>query len=202
VVKVKRDDMTQSDQELIREIQSGTTSSFRVLVERHKDRAFTLALRLLRHRTDAEEALQDAFLRAFQALDDFRGEAKFGTWFYKIVYNVCLTRLGRTKPDTGHFSFQDDEDEKITLQLASDDSLPDETLEQSEFMTLISQEIERMPEHYRTIITLYYINELSYEEMSDILQLPLGTIKTHLFRGRALLRSTMIRKYYTEGKSV
>jgi RNA polymerase sigma-70 factor (ECF subfamily) len=197
-----RDDMTKSDQELIREIQSGTTSSFRVLVERHKDRAFTLALRMVRQRTDAEEALQDAFLRAFQALDDFRGEAKFSTWFYKIVYNVCLTRLGRTKPDTGHFSFQDDEAEHITLQLASDDSLPDEILEQSEFMTLISQEIERMPEQYRTIITLYYINELSYEEMSDVLQLPLGTIKTHLFRGRASLRSTMIRKYYPEGKSV
>ncbi len=194
--------MTQSDQELIREIQSGKTSSFRVLVERHKDRAFTLALRLLRQRTDAEEALQDAFLRAFQALDDFRGDAKFGTWFYKIVYNVCLTRLGRTKPDTGHFSFQNDEDEKITLHIASDDSLPDEALEQSEFMSLISQEIERMPDHYKTIITLYYINELSYEEMSDVLQLPLGTIKTHLFRGRALLRSTMIRKYYPEGKSV
>jgi RNA polymerase sigma-70 factor (ECF subfamily) len=197
-----RDDMTKSDQELIREIQSGTTSSFRVLVERHKDKAFTLALRVLRQRTEAEEALQDAFLRAFQALDDFRGDAKFGTWFYRIVYNVCLTRLGRTKQDTVHLSFQDDEDEKITLQIASDDCLPDEVLEQSEFMTLISQEIERMPEHYRTIITLYYINELSYEEMSDVLQLPLGTVKTHLFRGRALLRSTMIRKYYPEGKSV
>jgi RNA polymerase sigma-70 factor (ECF subfamily) len=194
--------MNPSDRELILEIQSGKTSSFRILVERHKDRAFTLAVRLLKQRHDAEEALQDAFLRAFQSLEDFRGDAKFGTWFYRIVYNVCLTRLGRTKPEPERYSFQEDEGEGITLQISSNDSLPDEVLEQNEFMTLISHEIEQMAEHYRVILTLYYINELSYEEMSEILHLPLGTIKTHLFRGRALLRATVIEKYYPEEKTV
>ena len=194
--------MTQSDQELIVEIQSGKIASFRVLVERHKDRAFTLAVRLLKQRTDAEEALQDAFLRAFQGLEDFRGDAKFSTWFYRILYNVCLTRLGRAKPEAQQYSFQEEEGEEFSLQIASGDSLPDEVLEQNEFMTLISREIERMPEQYRVILTLYYIEELSYEEMSDVLQLPLGTIKTHLFRGRALLRSTVIEKYYPEVKTV
>lgn len=194
--------MNPSDRELILEIQSGKTSSFRILVERHKDRAFTLAVRLLKQPHDAEEALQDAFLRAFQALEDFRGDAKFSTWFYRIVYNVCLTRLERAKPEEEKYSFQEDEDERFSLQIASADSLPDEVLEQAEFLSLISREIERMPEQYRVILTLYYIEEMSYEEMSEILQLPLGTIKTHLFRGRALLRSAVIGKYYPEEKTV
>jgi RNA polymerase sigma-70 factor (ECF subfamily) len=157
---------------------------------------------LLKHRNDAEEALQDAFLRAYNACGDFRGDAKFSTWFYRILTNVCLTRLGRAKQDEEQFSFQEHEDDRFALPIASEDSLPDEILEQSEFMTLITREVEQMPEHYRMILTLYYINELSYEEMSDVLHIPLGTIKTHLFRGRALLRSTMIEKYYPEEKRV
>ncbi len=194
--------MIQSDRELIAEIQSGKIESFRILVERHKDRAFTLAVRLLKQRADAEEALQDAFLRAFQGLEDFRGDAKFNTWLYRILYNVCMTRLGRAKPEAEQYSFQEEEREELTIQIASGDSLPDEVLEQNEFITLISHEIDQMPEHYRLILTLYYIEELSYEEMSDVLQLPLGTIKTHLFRGRALLRSIVIEKYYPEVKTV
>ncbi len=121
--------MTRSDQELIAEIQSGRTASFRDLVERHKDRAFTLAIRLLKQRTDAEEALQDAFLRAFQGLEDFRGDAKFSTWFYRILYNVCLTRLGRVKPEAQQYSFQEEKSEEFSLEIASGDSLPDEVLE-------------------------------------------------------------------------
>jgi RNA polymerase sigma-70 factor (ECF subfamily) len=202
VVIVDRTYMAQSDQELIAEIQSGKTANFRILVERHKDRAFTLAVRLLKQRNDAEEALQDAFLRAYKALEDFRGDAKFSTWFYRIVYNICLTRLARMKPEADQHSYQTDEEERYLFQVASVDALPDEILEQNEFMTVIAREIERMPEHYRVILTLYYINEMTYEEMSDILQLPLGTIKTHLFRGRAFLRSTVIRKYYAEEKTV
>ncbi len=191
--------MPQTDLELIREVQSGRVESFRTLVERHKDRAFTLAVRMLRKRSDAEEALQDAFLRAFHALDEFRGEAKFTTWFYRILTNVCLTRLERSRSDTGSFSFQDDGE---LPEPRSDDLLPDEALEQQEFVEAVTKEIGAMPERYRLVLTLYYMQELSYEEMGSVLGLPSGTVKTHLFRARALLRNAVVAKYYPEAKSI
>ncbi len=83
------------DEQLIERIQQGEIRCFADLVDRHKDRALTVAVRLLRRREDAEEAVQDAFVRAFRGLAEFRGESRFSTWFYRILYNICLTRLRR-----------------------------------------------------------------------------------------------------------
>ncbi len=113
-----------------------------------------------------------------------------------------MTRLGRNKHEVESYSIQEEGKEEYSSQIASDDFLPDEVLEQKEFQAMIGREIEKMPEHYKAILTLYYVQELSYEEMGEVLQLSPGTIKTHLFRGRSLLRSKVIQKYYTEAKSV
>src|SRR5437867_5878566 len=91
--------MSLSDNEIIRSVRTGETRQYARLVDRYKDRAFTLAVRILKNRQDAEEAAQDAFVRAYNALDKFEGTAKFGTWFYRILYNVCLTKLGKRNDD-------------------------------------------------------------------------------------------------------
>ncbi|MBP1648824.1 MAG: sigW [Bacteroidetes bacterium] len=185
-----------TDAEIIDEVRAGNTRSYAHLVDRHKDRALTLALRLVGARQEAEELVQDAFLKAFRNLGRFRGEARFGTWFYRILYNLCMTRLRRrtTAPQMLEIS-----DETLLDGLpGEDDSIPiEEAFERSDLLGFLSVEMNSLPPQYKSAVTLYYVQELSYEEMAEVMDVPLGTVKTSLFRGRMLLRkriSTRLKK--------
>ena len=101
--------MALSDNEIIEKIRRGEKRQYARLVDRYRDKAFTLAVRILKDRQDAEEAAQDAFVRAYNALNKFEGTAKFGTWFYRILYNVCLTKLGKRKDDLRESEYDDEE---------------------------------------------------------------------------------------------
>src|SRR5260221_905324 len=101
--------MTLSDNEIIEIVRKGEKRRYAHLVDRYKDKAFTLALRMLKDRQDAEEVVQDAFVRAYNSLDKFQGTAKFGTWFYRILYNVCLTKLGKRKDHVRADEYDDEE---------------------------------------------------------------------------------------------
>ncbi|MBI5471420.1 MAG: sigma-70 family RNA polymerase sigma factor [Ignavibacteriae bacterium] len=178
--------MNLTDDEIIEHIRRGDARKFALLVDRHKDKAFTLAVRVIGDRHEAEESVQDGFMRAYRNLGQFRGDARFSTWLYRIVYNVCMTKVTRKRqrPESMDVqsslvanTFVDDED------VASDIRLENE-----EYRAILRDEVEMLPEKFRTAITLFYLEEMSYEEMTTVLNLPLGTIKTNLFRGRALLR--------------
>jgi RNA polymerase sigma-70 factor (ECF subfamily) len=161
----------------------------------------TLALRLVGDREEAEELVQDAFLRAFRSLDRFRGDAKFSTWFYRILYNLCMTKVTRKrgKPET-----LDIEDERRldSILVDEDEMSVHQRLEEEELQSVISGEIDRLPEKYRSAVVLFYVQEMSYEEICSVQNLPLGTVKTNLFRGRNLLRERVIGKLKGEMKVV
>ena len=161
----------------------------------------TLAVRFVGSREEAEELVQDAFLRAFRSLDRFRGEAKFSTWFYRILYNLCMTKVSRAKTKPG-MRANDGDDERSLDTLVVDDDNPTihEQLEQKEMQEMIAAEIDRLPAHYKSAIMLFYVQEMSYEEICKVQDLPLGTVKTNLFRGRNLLREQMISKLKGEVK--
>ena len=187
--------MPDPEQDIIRDIQAGNARAFGVLVERHKDRAMTLALRIVGVRAEAEELVQDAFLRAFRSLDQFRGDARFSTWFYRIVYNVCMTRLRRHSParETDDLS-----DETLFEAQGDDEPSAHERLEKEEVQVILHEEMDRLPEKFRIALTLFYVQELSYEEMTAVLEMPLGTVKTNLSRGRLLLRKRVLARMETE----
>jgi RNA polymerase sigma factor (sigma-70 family) len=169
------------DRQIIQEIRSGQPRRFAVLVDRHKDRALTLALRMVGSREEAEELVQDSFVRAFRSIDDFRGDARFGTWFYRIVYNVCLTSVMRKKeslPEAG----------EDLEEVAATEEDPLSRLEAEELRDLLSGAIGRLSEQQRAAVTLFYVQGLSYEEIAGVTGQPMGTVKTHLFRGRERLR--------------
>lgn len=189
--------MKSTDEEIIREICEGNPRRFAVLVDRHKDRAFTLALRLVGERREAEELVQDAFMRAFHHLAEFRNDARFGTWFYRIVYNLCITKVTRRK---GSPQFLDIQDETITETIQADPEAlsAQEHLEREEIRLLLASEIAGLPEHYRAAVTLFYVQEMKYEEMADIMNVPVGTVKSYLFRGRNLLRERIIGRMNRE----
>lgn len=179
----------ETDTRIIEEVRAGNIRRFSKLVDRHKNRAMTLAFRLIGAKEDAEEIVQDAFVRAFRNLGDFRGDAKFTTWFYRIVYNLCMTRLRqrRTAPDMVNMETVE---ERI---LADEEGMAvHERIDRADFQTLVQKEIQGLPERYRSAITLFYVQEMNYEEIAQVLGKPLGTVKTDLFRGRNILRRRLL----------
>ncbi|MEK9136812.1 MAG: sigma-70 family RNA polymerase sigma factor, partial [Bacteroidota bacterium] len=175
------------------QVRAGNTRRYALLVDRHKDRALTLAFRLTGVKEEAEELVQDAFLRAFKSLDQFRGEAKFGTWFYRILYNLCMTKVTRRR---GRPEQLDVQDEKAldSLLVDEDEVTIQERLEDEELQHIIAEEISNLPEKFRAVITLFYVQEMSYGEIASVLSTPMGTIKTNLFRARNLLRERVLAR--------
>lgn len=186
--------MKTSDTDIIRSVLEGDTRSYGLLVDRHKEKAMTLAMRMLKNRHDAEEAIQDAFVRAFRALPGFERKSSFSTWFYRILFNVCSSALSK-RGDTRMFSIDEESEEELKLELHSDDDEPDIELEGKEFSIIVRNEIEKMEEQYAAILTMFFLQEMSYEEIIDVTGLPLGTVKNRLFRARMQLRAAVLKHF-------
>jgi RNA polymerase sigma-70 factor (ECF subfamily) len=189
----------EADQRIVDEIRAGNTRAFAVFVDRYKDRAFSLALGLIGERQEAEELVQDAFVRAYKGLAGFRGDAAFGTWFYRILHNLCLTKISRRGKrekmfvgldETGQENFTGDQDEEGTL----------EQLENEELNAQVTREVAGLPEKFKTPILLFYIQEMTYDEIAATLDIPVGTVKTNLFRGRNMLRMRLEQRMGKEAK--
>jgi RNA polymerase sigma factor (sigma-70 family) len=180
------------DAAVIKRILAGEKKAFAELVDRHKDKAMTLALRMLRNREDAEEATQDAFVRAFRALPRFEWKSSFSTWFYRIVYNVCASQLSR-RGDEVPVPLENADGEG-PIGLPSETDLPDLQYESQELGSLVAQELEALPGLYSTVCTLFFAHDMSYDQIVEVTGLPLGTVKVRLFRGRLLLRQAVARR--------
>jgi len=183
--------MPAADEEIVRRVLAGDKRAFGELVDRHKDKAMTLALRMLKNREEAEEALQDAFVRAYHALPRFEWKASFSTWLYRIVYNVCATFLGR-RSQAIQISLNDEDDQ--TLDVPSEEPAPDAAYEGREVRAAVREEIEKLPEIYASILTLFFVNDQSYEQIVEVTGLPLATVKVRLFRGRVLLKDAVSKR--------
>ena len=185
-----------ADHDIIARILAGDTHRFSVIVDRYKDRAYALASRLLGNREEAEEILQDAFVKAYRSLADFRGESRFGTWFYRILYNACMTRVSRRQGSAA--SLDDPETIGGESAIASNDPDALESITEEERFEILDAEMQKLPEKFRAVLVLFYVQGQKYEEIAKVLDLPLSTVKTHLFRARALLRTRVLDRYNDE----
>lgn len=188
--------MNVTDNQVIEQIRAGDTRKYALLVDRHKGKAFTLALRLTGDRQESEELVQDAFVRAYRGLESFRGDAKFSTWLYRIVYNLCMTKISRRRPQNETVDLREEELDNIYVD--EDGIGVDEKLENEERKLIVRDEVNELPEKFKTVVTLFYLQEMSYEEMTEVLNLPIGTVKTNLFRGRNLLRERILSRFKAE----
>ncbi|NUN68791.1 MAG: sigma-70 family RNA polymerase sigma factor [Bacteroidetes bacterium] len=186
--------MSAEESDVIRRAADGDTRAYGTLVDRYAPNAMTLAMRMLKDRRDAEEALQDAFVRAFRALPGFERRAKFSTWLYRIVYNVCATMLSR-RGEKDEFVRPEEDGEDAAAAIPSDDALPDAAMESGEFTHFVQEEIRRMEGRYSAILTMFLLQEMSYEEIMEVTGLPVGTVKNRLFRARMLLRAAVLKRF-------
>jgi RNA polymerase sigma factor (sigma-70 family) len=191
VQDLAQENMPAADEEIVRRVLAGDKRAFGELVDRHKDKAMMLALRMLKNREEAEEALQDAFVRAYHALPRFEWKASFSTWMYRIVYNVCATFLGR-RTQAVHVSLNAEEEQ--TFDVPSEELSPDAAYESGEVRAAVREEIEKMPGIYVSILTLFFVNDQSYEQIVEVTGLPLATVKVRLFRGRLLLKEAVSKR--------
>ena len=181
------------ERELVRRAQAGDGEAFSALVVEHQQFAYNLALRVVGDPHEAEDITQEAFVRAWLALPNFRGQAQFRTWLYRIVTNLCCNRLPRLRRDLLAMG-----DETAAQVPGAPDADPAATVEVRERRAFLHQQIEALPESYRMVVSLRYQQELSYEEIASVLSLPVGTVKTGLFRARARLREAL--QSYEEGR--
>ncbi len=176
----------------IKQVKKGDQNAFAEIVELFKDKVYQLCYRMVGNAHDAEDIAQEAFIRAYVNINSYDTNRKFSTWLYRIATNLSIDRLRKRKPDY----FLDAEiegTEGLTMysQIPSDELQPDEMVESLEFQEWIQQEINELPVMYRSVIVLKYIEELSLKEIGDILDLPIGTVKTRIHRGREALRKRL-----------
>ncbi len=178
--------------DLVRRAQRGEIAAYNTLVIRHQNAAYSLALRFLRTREAAEDVTQEAFLRAWRAIDTFRGE-RFRSWLLRIVANAARDELRRRKrrPQRSLDETWDDAD------MASIDPVepglgPQERAEQTELRGVLERAIAELPEEWRMVVLLSDVHGMSYEEIADAVDAPLGTVKSRLSRARARLRQLLI----------
>jgi len=182
-----------SDSEIISQVLRGDHNAYALLVERYKSYVFSITLRFTKNREDAEEISQDIFVKAYRALADFKGTAKFSTWLYTIVNTTCITFLRkkrldvRSLDDEGTFEVADSQDSGLRANL----------VEQKSRQNMVNRAITMLNPDDAEIITLFYKNEQTLEEIGHILGIEVNTAKVRLHRARTRLKEKM-EKYFAE----
>ncbi len=184
------------DHELAAQACEGREAAFRELLERYERPVFSLVVRMVRDRALAEDLVQEAFIRAFRGIRSFDPSYKFSSWLFRIASNVAIDHLRRRKLDTVSIHGADhrghpDGRERPDLDLPARDQDPERFTENRELRERIEAALTHLRPEYRAVILLRHLEGHSYEEVAEILELPLGTVKTHLHRGRAELRELL-----------
>jgi RNA polymerase sigma factor (sigma-70 family) len=182
-----------TDEALVEQIRQGQNDAYRVLIERHKNYIFTLIFRMIEHRETAEDLTQEVFIKLHRSLHLFRGDAKFTTWLYRMTANIVTDyrRSKRRRPleavldiVKGWFSDPDEQPEARTLRKEEHES--------------IQELLRELPDKYRLVIYLYHYKQLSYQGIADVLQVPVKTVETRLYRGKMLLKQKWVEVYRNE----
>lgn len=168
-------------------LRAGDAPAFEELVMTYQHRVFGVALRMLGNRAEAEDVAQEAFVRAHRALGAFRGDAKLSTWLYAITSRLCLNRLASGERRLIRHG------EDALLRLSDAGPRPDAALERRELETALGRAIAELPEDRRIVVVLRDIEGLSYEEIAQVLELELGTVRSRLHRARAELKEKLER---------
>ena len=190
-----------SEDELLNKAIAGDRVSLNYLVTRYKDIAYTLAYRIARNREDAEEVVQDSFMKAFKSLASFKKASKFSTWLTRIVVNQCLMRLRQAR--RARFLYIDEaaDEDTLTLELPADQPTPEAMVAETEFGAVLHQEVNRIPAMLRNVFLLRDMQELPMPDVASKLGISVAAAKSRLLRARMELRNRLKKHQGTAGIS-
>ena len=181
-----------TDEQLVELAIAENPNAFGEIVKRWERKIFALCFGMLSREEEAKDAAQETFIAAFRNLKNFRGDAKVSSWLHRIAVNQCLTTMRRTKSRSE--SFLDDEDDSADkVFVAPPNKMPSKTAEQNERMTLVRQAVNTLPVDLRQIIVMKEFEEMTFQEISDALEVPLSTVKSRLYTGLKQLRMKLER---------
>lgn len=180
--------MTYSDQELVQKTLDGDMDSFSVLVERYQKQIYSLTYRLTNDPEDARDLAQEVFIHIYKVLGKYDQNRKFFSWMYKVATNVCFNVLRRGKPE---ISVSLDKVVEIASFVERDDTQPEEYYERRETQELVRKAVAELPDKYRLPLVLRYLEEFTYKEIAEYMDLPVTTIETRLYRGKAMLQKKL-----------
>lgn len=176
--------MSSKERELVARIKEGDMDAFREIVEMYRDRIYSLAFYMTGNYTDADDITQEAFIKAYRGLSEFRGESSIYTWLHRITVNLCIDRVRKLKAR-----------KEVSLSgiIPSRVEEPYREAERSELRRIIEIALSELPEKLRVILIMYEIQGLSYEEIASILGCPIGTVRSRLHKARNSLREKLSR---------
>lgn len=174
---------------VIKRVKAGEEQAFAELIDLYQNKVYQICLHMTGNRHDAEDLAQDTFMRAFLNMDAYDPEKRFSSWLYRIATNVSIDRLRKRKPDL-YLDADIPAAPGMTLysRLAADEKLPEDQLIHLEMRGMVQKGIGRLPPKYRSAIVLKYMEDLTLQEISEVLDIPVATVKTRIHRGREALR--------------
>ncbi|MFC0190472.1 RNA polymerase sigma factor SigW [Fictibacillus aquaticus] len=174
---------------MVSQVRNGDRDAYEGIVDLFKDKIYQLCYRMTGNRHEAEDLAQEAFLRAYMNIDKYNGDYKFSTWLFRIATNLCIDRLRKKKPDYSlDAEVPGTDGATMYSQLATKEPLPEEKVTESEKRMELQTEIMKLPEKYRTAILMKYMEDMSLEEISKAMDIPVPTVKTRIHRGREALK--------------
>jgi RNA polymerase sigma-70 factor (ECF subfamily) len=183
----KSDNAYKVDYEIVQRILSGEKDSFRVLQDKYYSIIHTLIKRMIKNEDDVNDLTQESFIKAYKALDKFQYGYSFSAWLYRIASNTCIDFLRKKRFNEISLNQPLANTDDYYLEIEDQSYIPDIEIQNKEKSIVLQQAIEKLPDNYRTIIKLRHEEELDYKEIAERLNIPLGTVKAHLFRARKLL---------------
>ena len=175
-------DASDTDERLVRRFQEGSADAFEVLVQRHGTRVYNLCFRILGDAEEAADASQDTFLAALRKLNTFRGDSAFTTWLHRVAVNACYDSLRRKRRRPLLEIVRDEDEDRPEPSLPSPDHA-----DQVVFSVDVGRALMEVPEEFRVVLVLADVQDLPYDEIARVLEIPVGTVKSRVFRGRAAL---------------
>lgn len=191
--------MSREDAKQIERCLRGDDKAFEELLDKYKKPVFSICLRMVKNHADAEDLAQEVFIRTFSVLDRYDPTYPFSSWLYRITSNLCIDYIRRRRD--GMLSLDQPvrgKDGEMSRQLPDGGVKPDRNFESREMMELLEEAITSLPEHYRVIVILRHQEQLSYEEISDNLSIPLGTVKARIHRARNMIKEFFVDRGYFE----
>ena len=193
----ERPQRASEEPELLEQVRAGSADAFAVVVQAYSERLYAVVLRIVHDPADAEEVVQETFLKAYRNLARFQGDSALYTWLYRIAVNAAVDHAKKQRRRR-HLSL-DDEDSGHEPALPVAESAPEARSEKEELVALVQEGIEALPDPYRVILVLREYSEMSYEQLGEVLELPKGTVESRLFRARHKLKDWLQRRLELQG---